>query len=82
MKIIYDLIQIQVQGQDPNVSLHVRGGHTQRMSENISTSHKDTYKSETCSKTEQLTVVLFQQRGAWPAQHCTYIDLVYYTKSY
>ena len=44
------------------------------MSEKISTSRKDTYRSETCSKREHLTVV-FQQRGAWPAQLCTYIDL-------
>jgi len=81
MKLIYDLIQIQVEGQDPNVSLPIRGQRTQRMSDNIRTSRKDTYQSETCSKREQLKVV-FQQRGAWPAQRCTYIVLVCSTKSY
>jgi len=81
MKIIYDLIQIHVEGQDPNVSLQIRGERIQRMSENISTSHKDTYQSEKCPKREQLTVA-FQQRGAWLAQCCTYIVSVCSTKSY
>jgi len=40
---MYNLIQIHVEGQDPNVSLLIRGRRTQRMSENISTSCKDAY---------------------------------------
>jgi len=39
------------------LSLKVRGRHTQGMSENIRASHKDTYKSKTCSKREELMVV-------------------------
>jgi len=80
LKIINDLIQIHIQRQGPKVSLYVRGGRTQRMSENMSTSCKDTYQSETCSKREQL-IVVFQQCGAWPVQCCTFSDLVGSTKT-
>jgi len=66
------MIQIHVQGQDPNVSLHVRGRRTRRMPENISASCKYTYQSKMCSNSR------LYFNNVVTGQHNTVFTLIWY----